>query len=1177
MILRRVLNLSGVVVLLMLLAPLRAQDSPSFYRQIRPILGKYCLHCHNSEEPKGGLDVSTYEDLMLGGNTGDAVVPGKPEESLLLQLVLKQRKPHMPPAGERQPTSEEIELLRRWIAAGAPDDSDKAGGALAIPMVQSRVSVPPPVTALSVSPDGKLAVAAVHRHVLLLDPVKGELWGRLGPFEHPVSAVAINADATLVAVAYGMATIEGKIAIFELQGQPLYSVPEPARVFDAHSDLIYRLAFSPSAPAILASCSYDKMVKLWDCRAGKHVKDLKDHSDAVYGLAWSPDGKYLATAAADRTVKVWHVESGKRLFSLTESTDWLYAVAWHPKKNFVAAGGVDKSIRVWAVDESGGTIVHSVFAHTAPIVGLCYSPDGQHLFSVAEDGEFKLWDGERMVEVGLARLGETPYDLGVLPDGNALVGLFDGRIAGGRPGAEITVLAAAELLDAPLPPPPAPAVEQISPQVVSRGESVELQIKGQHLEWIDRVTVAGEPGTIVEKNAGRLVARIKLPSKTPAGRAEVVVQGRGGEAKGQVLVVEFPLVSEVANNDSRTRAQPVPYDRTVAGMIDQSGDVDFYGLNLDQNQEVGIVIRGSELGSKIAPVLRVYDPAGRLICKADGTATGFRATRAGKYVIEVQDAEFRGGGDFRYYMVVGRVPVVTSWFPLGIAPDAEVDVKVRGVNLGGSELTVRIASRGRKPGDWIEIPLSGVAPVNPPRIRVGRFGQLIEEEDSGTENKDQYVLDRLPVTVDGVIGSPGDVDYFVMNAKAGETWVFEVEAASLGSPLDSYLAVLDDNLRPVSRARLRCLAQTYTTFNDRDARQTGFRIEAWSALAVNDYVYVGGELLRILALPRNPDDDVRFFNFAGQRIGYLDTTPSFKPVGTPMYKVEIHPPDAELPPNGMPQFVLYYRNDDAGPPYRPDSRVYFDAPRDGRYIVAIGDARGEGGENYAYRLHVRPPEPAFRVNISPGSPQVWRGGSIPLQITCERIDRFMGDVTIRFQNVPPGFELHDTVVLAETYDMSAPLYATPEAKPPAGDAPPIVAVARAVIDGKPFEQQITVGRPRVVDPGDIVTTVESQELVIRPGTISRLKVSIERRNGFTGRVPLEVLGLPHGVRVLDVGLNGILITERETERVVRFYAEPWVNTQQHWFGIYAHREGKGTLHGARPVLLKVEQGEIAQE
>jgi hypothetical protein len=85
-----------------------------------------------------------------------------------------------------------------------------------------------------------------------------------------------------------------------------------------------------------------------------------------------------------------------------------------------------------------------------------------------------------------------------------------------------------------------------------------------------------------------------------------------------------------------------------------------------------------------------------------------------------------------------------------------------------------------------------------------------------------------------------------------------------------------------------------------------------------------------------------------------------------------------------------------------------------------------------------------------------------------------------------------------------------------------------------------------------------------------VQVHIERRAGFTGRVPLEVKGLPHGVRVLDIGLNGILITEKETRRTIVLHAESWVEPTEHPFVILAKREGKNSEHAAKSVLLKVQ-------
>src|SRR5262249_30755152 len=124
----------------------------------------------------------------------------------------------------------------------------------------------------------------------------------------------------------------------------------PARTLTAaHADVIYDLAFSPDGKR-LATAGYDRLVKVWDLTsAAAPPLVLKDHSDAVYGVAFSPDGKLLASAAADRAVKVWDLATGHRLYTLGDPTDWVYAVAFSPDGKHLAAAGADKSIRIWEV------------------------------------------------------------------------------------------------------------------------------------------------------------------------------------------------------------------------------------------------------------------------------------------------------------------------------------------------------------------------------------------------------------------------------------------------------------------------------------------------------------------------------------------------------------------------------------------------------------------------------------------------------------------------------------------------------------------------------------------------------------------------------------------------------------------------------------------------------------
>lgn len=91
-----------------------AAQPPEFVRDIQPLLQSHCGSCHDGSERSGGLDLGA--GLVRGGESGPVLVPGQPDESLLLQLVSSNA---MPPAGEPRLSAEQIDLLRRWIAAGA--------------------------------------------------------------------------------------------------------------------------------------------------------------------------------------------------------------------------------------------------------------------------------------------------------------------------------------------------------------------------------------------------------------------------------------------------------------------------------------------------------------------------------------------------------------------------------------------------------------------------------------------------------------------------------------------------------------------------------------------------------------------------------------------------------------------------------------------------------------------------------------------------------------------------------------------------------------------------------------------------------------------------------------------------------------------------------------------------
>jgi hypothetical protein len=199
---------------------------------------------------------------------------------------------------------------------------------------------------------------------------------------------------------------------------------------------------------------------------------------------------------------------------------------------------------------------------------------------------------------------------------------------------------------------------------------------------------------------------------------------------------------------------------------------------------------------------------------------------------------------------------------------------------------------------------------------------------------------------------------------------------------------------------------------------------------------------------------------------------------------------------------------------------------------------------------------------------VWKGGALPVTVTVDRVDGFEGQVDVRLENLPPGFSAPATNVLAGETTTALALSAEANAAGPPPGAK-LKLVARAHIDGRGVVHEAEGGAPKAVDPGDLSATTQESTVRLRPGHEATLTVHVERRNNFKGRVPIEVKGLPHGVRVLHIGLNGILVTEKESRRTMVLYAEPWVKPTEHPFVVLARREGKNTEHAAKSVLLQV--------
>ncbi|AMV18849.1 hypothetical protein [Planctomyces sp. SH-PL14] len=614
--------------------------------------------------------------------------------------------------------------------------------------------------------------------------------------------------------------------------------------------------------------------------------------------------------------------------------------------------------------------------------------------------------------------------------------------------------------------------DQMSPLGVSAGGSVEVEVKGNHLEGVDRL-VFDQPGITAEPVMGKeRFFRITISDNVPVGTYDVYLSGRFGVSNPRLLAVTKGLAEVADNGKNRTptEAQPIELNTAVNGTADGNAD-DFYRLVLRQGQRITVDCQAGRLGSQLDAVMSLTTPDGRALATSSDwfgpdPFLDVVVPADGEYLVALHDLSYRGGQPYR--LVVSDRPRVDHVFPAAVQAGPPANLTAFGQNfspLGGSP-----SSWNEGGGPLDQRPFAWTA--DPAVLENGNY--LFRDHPSHHSTSPTAATCTLTgqqVVMDGI----------------DALWSFPPVVVT------PHPVVLDQEPNDAADAAQKvALPLVVAGRFDRpqDADWFEFQVPENGAYNINVYCErIAGRADPYLVLTDAKGNRLNELDDFGHRISGFDG--------------HLRDPSQEVNLN-----------------------------KETTYRALVQDRYRRGGARYLYVLEIARAEADFypavihRSNQDPAGTTVFKGTATYLDVVLHHRGNARSDVTITGEDLPPGLHVAPTTITSNTRGHVV-LWADDNAPDWTG---PIRLVATSTTDGKTIRRVVRpysrvwnnsgtslVHRSQMVairEPGPFDLAIEPAEIEVKAGDKVELTLKLTRRwPEFRSKVAIQPLEWPGQFRL----------------------------------------------------------------